>query len=139
MSVESPSLPSSRAVSRDFVRPLLSLRTMEDGSITLVGLPPEQWNSETLMELAAPWPRLRRLELAWGEATAAHTAPKVHPRVVTAFLQLCPRLEALWLPKVALRSGLLVALPPVTSPRLKTLDLEQWDRSRVPRPDGVAR
>ncbi|EED81994.1 predicted protein [Postia placenta Mad-698-R] len=38
-----------------------------------------------------------------------------------------PWLEALWLPKVAQRSGPLAALPPVTSPRLKTLDLEQWD------------
>ncbi|KAF9806307.1 hypothetical protein IEO21_08730 [Rhodonia placenta] len=121
-----------------FSKPLLAL-PLQNVDIVLVGSGVRLWSIGDLAVMARTWRDLRRFIFSWGHEAEPHARPILNPAAILEFIKRCPRLEALWLPKVDLRQKYLKDIPSVVSSSLVELDVEYWTHSEVEDPAYAAK
>lgn len=125
----------------ELMEPIYSIHGLEVLSLEVSGCDRRHLKERDFSRMARSWSNLRTCNTLFDSRWACdpHSPPVLHPRVMAEFLQLCPKLETLVVPKVDMSPDALTTLPPFKSSALYWLDFGYCKSTAVPHPDFLAR
>lgn len=125
----------------ELMEPIYSIHGLEVLSLEVAGCDRRHLKERDFSRMARSWSNLRTCDTLFDSRWACdpHSPPVLHPRVMAEFLQFCPKLETLVVPKVDMSLDALNTLPPFKSSALCWLDFGYCKSTAVPHPDFLAR